>query len=148
MLREYDVFIIHSHFRSKMKCLLLLSAVLGLCHAGAEEAASALDLNNDNFVSQVSGSPHFVMFFAPWCGHCQHLAPTWEELHQKYMVELNVASVDCTSVKGKELCNLFNIRGYPTLLFLPPGSSVYYTHRGGRSFEDLKSYALDGEWMT
>ena len=49
-----------------MKCLVLISAVLGLCHAGADEAVSALDLNDGNFVSQVSASPHFVMFFAPW----------------------------------------------------------------------------------
>ena len=111
MLREYDVFIIHSHFRSKMKCLLLLSAVLGLCHAGAEEAASALDLNNDNFVSQVSGSPHFVMFFAPWCGHCKRLAPVWEELAAKMNkdveLEVTIAKVDCTSgdSKNKDLCN-------------------------------------------
>ena len=46
--------------------LLLVSALAALCHAGADEAVSAMDLNNDNFVSQVSGSPHFVMFFAPW----------------------------------------------------------------------------------
>ena len=40
--------------------------------------------------------PWFVKFFAPWCGHCKRLAPTWDEFHQKHQSEVNVAKVDCT----------------------------------------------------
>ena len=48
--------------------------------------------------------PWFIKFFAPWCPHCQHLKPTWEELHLKLFLELNVATVDCTTEYGSELC--------------------------------------------
>ncbi|KAJ3315376.1 hypothetical protein HDU93_004647 [Gonapodya sp. JEL0774] len=42
----------------------------------------------------------FVEFFAPWCGHCQKLAPVWDELAVKLKGKVGVAKVDCTVEKG------------------------------------------------
>ena len=62
----------------------------------------------------------FVKFYAPWCGHCQRLAPTWSEFNRLHGEEVNVARVDCTSDGGQALCSKMEVRGYPTLLYFPP----------------------------
>ena len=91
-------------------------------------------------LNQIIGSkPWFIEFYAPWCPHCQHLAPVWDEFHRRNSETLNVARVDCTSDDGSPLCDMFQVRGYPTLLYFPPGvETVYYKYNGGRDVEDFE----------
>ena len=51
--------------------------------------------------------PWFVKFYAPWCGHCQTLAPIWSEFNRLYHDQVHVGVTDCTTEKGKALCDAF-----------------------------------------
>ena len=130
--------------------MMLQSAVfLVLCLAsqalgGVEEAMTAPSLTEGNFVSQVSGSPHFIMFYAPWCGHCKRLAPTWEELAGKMNKdvekEVTIAKVDCTEQTA--LCSAQDVTGYPTLKFFKSGAEKEdgVKYRGGRDLASLEKF--------
>ena len=72
-----------------------------LATAFALVAASSEPLTSKNFDKVVlkSGKPvTFVKFYAPWCQHCQALAPHWdavEEAHEDSKL-LGVEAVDCS----------------------------------------------------
>jgi len=126
---------------------LLLSCMLGYCLAGADEALTATNLDENNFKNLVSGSPHFVMFFAPWCGHCKRLAPVWEELAAKHNKdvdsEVTIAKVDCTVATS--LCSEQDVTGYPTLKFFKSGAEKDdgVKYRGNRDAASLEKFIAD-----
>lgn len=71
-----------------------------------ESPSSVLILTGDDFEQGISKGVSFVKFFAPWCGHCKRLAPTWEDLGKKFISNpaVNIAKVDCTMESSKQLC--------------------------------------------
>ncbi|XP_075792934.1 sulfhydryl oxidase 1 [Pelodiscus sinensis] len=67
-----------------------------------------------------SGSAWFVEFYASWCGHCIHFAPTWRALAadvQDWSPAVNLGVFDCAEVANQKSCGTFGITGFPTLKF-------------------------------
>jgi len=101
-----------------------------------------LHLTDKNFDSEVikSGKGSIVKFFAPWCGHCKALRPTWDKLADKWANDdsVNVADVDCTVEDS--LCSKFEVRGYPTLKYWSAEGEGPLEYQGGRDLNDLDSF--------
>lgn len=92
-------------------------------------AGDVIELTGSNFDATVKGKATFIKFYAPWCGHCKHLAPTWDKLATALKGTAQIAKVDCT--QHAALCSEFNIEGYPTLIF-QTAAGAFSEYEGGR----------------
>lgn len=81
--------------------------------------------------------PWFVKFYAPWCHHCQAMAPNWQGMSRQMQGSLNIGEVNCEV--EKRLCKDVKVRGYPTILFFRGGERIEYD--GLRGVGDLVSFA-------
>lgn len=96
--------------------------------------------NYDRLIAQ-SNYTSIVEFYAPWCGHCKTLAPTYEKVATTLKPQgVNVGKVDCTVQNG--LLRRFGVRGFPTLKFAKGGD--VYDYSGDRSEANLVSFSKTG----
>ena len=105
-----------------LSCFLLLSITAG-----------SVDLASDTFDTLTSGKNVFVKFFAPWCGHCQQLAPEYEKAAKALRGIANIAAID-----GDKDRTDIQIQGFPTIkLFVDGKVSDYNGNRDASSFIDF-----------
>lgn len=75
------------------------------------------------------------------CGHCQRLAPTWEQLGEMLNEDdgnIRIAKVDCTT--DSSLCSEHDVTGYPTLKFFKTGADEGVKFRGTRDLPTLTTF--------
>ncbi|PKI62618.1 hypothetical protein CRG98_017040, partial [Punica granatum] len=84
-------------------------------------------LKEGNFSDFVERN-RFVMveFYAPWCGHCQALAPEYAAAATELKgEEVALAKVDAT--EEEELSQKYEVQGFPTVYFFVDGVHKPYT---------------------
>jgi len=103
-------------------------------------------LTGATFETRVTKSkePWFIKFYAPWCHHCQALAPKWTQMARSMQKKLNIGEVNCD--KEKALCKQLGISAYPSIYFYEDGNRAEY--RGLRGLGDFIDFAEKGLDLT
>eukprot|EP00270_Netrium_digitus_P007482 TRINITY_DN2182_c0_g1_i2.p1 TRINITY_DN2182_c0_g1~~TRINITY_DN2182_c0_g1_i2.p1 ORF type:complete len:540 (-),score=187.34 TRINITY_DN2182_c0_g1_i2:173-1792(-) len=124
---------------------LLVSLVLVLAPAAAAASDEAvLTLDASNFAEALESHDFLVAeFYAPWCGHCQKLAPEYEKAAKAIKEEgLNIvlAKIDADNTENKQLAQSFGVHGYPTLKIFRKGVSEPMEYEGPRDADGIVKY--------
>lgn len=85
-----------------------------------------------------------VEFYAPWCGHCKALAPTYDKLGELYQnsgfgSKVVIAKIDATTNDVPE-----KVQGFPTIKLYPANkkdSPIDYS--GSRTLDDMANFIKD-----
>lgn len=93
----------------------------------------------------------FIDVYTTWCGPCKIMSKKVftdkkvGDVYNKYFVNLKV---DAESKSGAKLCEVYDVKGYPTLLYLSANGEVISKEIGSKSIYDfiglaMKSMGLD-----
>jgi protein disulfide-isomerase A1 len=115
--------------------LLALLCVTSSAYAEDIDEKDVIVLGASNFTELISSHKYvLVEFYAPWCGHCQTLAPEYAKAATLLKNEgVVLAKVDAT--EHNDLSQKFEVQGFPTLLFFVDGEHRPYT--GGRKVDEI-----------
>lgn len=121
---------------------LLLTALLIVLDApyGKADLPSVADIYDTRSFSVIRKTeyPHFIMFHAPWCSHCENVTPLWNQFAQQRHKNrsLKVAKIDCAQFTA--LCASERIRAYPTFRLYSKVNK--FTFRGKRNMVEFNHF--------
>jgi len=123
-----------------LNAVLFVKMFKSIVLATVAVTCSAIELSKDNWDIETSGKTVFIKFFAPWCGHCKSMKPSWDSLMEEYSSssEVLIADVDCIGA-GKAICDEVGVQGFPTIKYGDPSNLEAY--KGGRDLPTLQAFA-------
>ncbi|XP_014847296.1 PREDICTED: protein disulfide-isomerase A6 isoform X1 [Poecilia mexicana] len=119
-------------------CSLVLSV-----QAMYSSSDDVIELTPSNFNREViqSDSLWLVEFYAPWCGHCQNLAPEWKKAATALKGIVKVGAVDAD--QHKSLGGQYGVRGFPTIKVFGANKNKPEEYQGGRSSQAIVDGAMN-----
>lgn len=97
----------------------------------------------ENSLENSMNKPSLTLFYAPWCGYCKRLMPTWDKFVKKNGNNGKVVIIKVNCEENKDLGKKFEVKSYPTIKYLPGGlnsTDNVVEFKGDRSVNSLTQF--------
>mmetsp|Transcript_22583 Transcript_22583/g.41592 ORF Transcript_22583/g.41592 Transcript_22583/m.41592 type:complete len:236 (+) Transcript_22583:62-769(+) len=121
--------------------VLLCTAPVAAVTADYENGVLVLD--ESSFEAALKKFPVLMVeFYAPWCGHCKALQPTYDRAAKavkKDNPNARLCKIDATSESGQKVAERYSVEGYPTLITFKDGE-MFENYQGLREKDAIVGY--------
>jgi thiol-disulfide isomerase/thioredoxin len=142
----YHKFIHHTkHFNMKKLQFLMIGLVAMLCAVSGQTQDSGIQFHQGNWSEALASAEKenkliFVDCFTDWCGPCKWMAAnvmTDPDLGKFFNEHFINVGIDMEKGEGLDLAKKYNIRAYPTLMFLNAKGELVHKVVGARQIPDF-----------
>nr|UMA82694.1 venom-related protein disulfide isomerase [Conus ebraeus]UMA83026.1 venom-related protein disulfide isomerase [Conus ebraeus]DAZ86371.1 TPA_inf: venom-related protein PDI [Conus ebraeus] len=104
--------------------------------------ADLVEVTDSTFDKEVLQHKGMVMleFYAPWCQHCQNLAPHWKQAATDLKGKVKVCAIDAT--KNTVTAQKYGVEGFPRIISFMSGVRGE-DYNGGHTTSDIVEWALE-----
>ena len=114
-----------------------------------EGGSLAYEYNDSNFKKVLAKAESekkmlFIKLYAPWCGFCKELAPTWNELRQEIKknsdLKDKVEIIQINADSQKYARKFFGVETFPTIVLFDGKKKKFYKYKGERDVTSFTSF--------
>lgn len=127
---------------TKLAKAVLAVALLASLLLASVANAELVELNPKNFKSIVNNPAKnvFVMFYAPWCGHCNAMKAAWQSLADEYPIDGDVVIARVDGSMHRDIGKAYDVNGFPTLKFFSKSNKKGLEYSGPREVDAFKLF--------
>ncbi|KAF9682632.1 hypothetical protein SADUNF_Sadunf05G0129100 [Salix dunnii] len=125
-------------------CVFFSSLAVALSTGEDGYKEYVLTLDHSNFTETVTKHDFIVVeFYAPWCGHCQNLAPEYEKaasILSSNDHQIVLAKVNADDKVNHEISEKFEVQGFPTIKIFRKGGTSVSEYKGPHDADGIAEY--------
>ncbi|KAJ6412657.1 hypothetical protein OIU84_005659 [Salix udensis] len=129
---------------SVWSCVFVFSLAVAISTGEDGFKEYVLTLDHSNFTETVTKHDFIVVeFYAPWCGHCQNLAPEYEKaasILSSSDHQIVLAKVNADENVNQEISEKFEVQGFPTIKILRKGGTSVSEYKGPHDADGIVEY--------